>query len=93
MNLDGPKLEMYLDSLETQEPRLLLLQPLVHFIRVVTVDVGLGHQREGDTVVAFAELGNIIVGAGFLATELRVQDECVRGQRARNRHWLEHTRT
>ena len=72
MNLDSPKLETYLDSLETQEARLLLLQPLVHFVRVVAVDVGLGHQREAHAVVALAELGNLIVGAGFLATELRV---------------------
>ena len=72
----------HLDPGQPEQSRLLLLQPLVHFVRVVAVDVGLGHQREGDTVVAFAELGNIIVGAGFLATELRVHDEYMRGQRA-----------
>ena len=69
------------DGLE-QRRRGLGLQPLVLFgrglrlqvfidgVRFRTVNVDFLHQREGHAVVEAAELGNLLVGAGFLMGEL-----------------------
>lgn len=43
----------------------------VYLVGVVTVDVRLCHQREGDTVVKLAEGGDAAVVLGFLTTKLR----------------------
>ena len=83
MNLDGPKLETYLDPLETQEPRLLLLQPLEYFIRVVAIHVRFLHQRERNTVIKLAERRDLLVCARFLTTELMMIQQTMLGQYAR----------
>ena len=61
MSLDGPKLETYLDSLETQEPRLLFLQPLEYLIRVLAIHVRFLHQWERNTVIKLAERRDLLV--------------------------------
>ena len=83
MNLDGPKLETYLDSLETQEPGLLLLQPLEYFIRVVAIHVRFLHQWERNTVIKLAERRDLLVCARFLATKLMMVQQTMLGQYAR----------
>ena len=83
MNLDGPRLETYLDSLETQEPRLLLLQPLEYFIRVVAIHVRFLHQWERNTVIKLAERRDLLVCARFLATELMVVQQTMLDQYTR----------
>jgi hypothetical protein len=44
-----------LDSGEAHEPRLLILEPLVNKVRVVTVDVRLLHKRKVHSVIELAE--------------------------------------
>ena len=60
----------HLDAGEAEDARLLRLEPLVHLVRVVAVDVRLGHEREGHAVVDLAELGDLLVALGLLAGEL-----------------------
>ena len=60
----------HLDAGEAEDAGLLGLEPLVDLVRVVAVDVRLGHEREGDTVVELAELGDLLVVLGLLAAEL-----------------------
>ena len=62
----------HLDAGEAEDARLLALEPLVDLVRVVAVDVGLGHEREGHAVVDLAELGDLLVVLGLLAAELDV---------------------
>ena len=62
----------YLDAGEAEETGLLGLEPLVDLVRVVAVDIRLGHEREGDAVVELAELGDLLVVLGLLAAELDV---------------------
>ena len=62
--------ETYLDTSEAQNASLLALEPLVDLVRVVAVHVRLGHEREGDAVVELAELGDLLVVLGLLASEL-----------------------
>ena len=83
MNLDSPKLETYLDPLETQEPRLLFLQPLEYLIRVVAIHVRFLHQRERNTVIKLAERRDLLVCARFLATELMMVQQTMPDQYAR----------
>jgi hypothetical protein len=67
---DQEFLEIPLDALHAHESRLLFLEPLVQRVRVVAVDVDLLHDGEADAIVDLAEVLNVIVGAGLLATEL-----------------------
>ena len=60
----------HLDAGEAEDARLLALEPLVDLVRVVAVDVGLGHEREGHAVVDLAELGDLLVVLGLLAAKL-----------------------
>ena len=62
--------DTYLDTSEAQNASLLALEPLVDLVRVVAVHVRLGHEREGDAVVELAELGDLLVVLGLLASEL-----------------------
>ena len=62
--------ETYLDTSEAQNASLLALEPLVDLVRVVAVHVRLGHEREGDAVVELAELRDLLVVLGLLASEL-----------------------
>ena len=62
----------HLDAGKTKKTGLLGLEPLVDLVRVVAVDVRLGHEREGDAVVELAELGDLLVVLGLLAAELDV---------------------
>ena len=48
----------------------LTLQPLVDGVRILAVDLNLGHQGEGDTVIQTAELLYLLVGARLLMAEL-----------------------
>ena len=73
--MDGPRgveqrCAAHLDAGEAEDARLLRLEPLVHLVRVVAVDVRLGHEREGHAVVDLAELGDLLVALGFLAGKL-----------------------
>lgn len=63
-------LKVPLDALEAQKTRLLVLEPGPKRVGVVTVDLGLLHDGEGHAVVELAELLDVVVGAGLLATEL-----------------------
>ena len=67
---DQPLLEIPLDSLQSQQSRFLLLQPLKEGIGFIAVDVRLAHDGKGDAVVDLAEGLDGIVCAGFLAAEL-----------------------
>ena len=60
----------YLDAGEAKEAGLLALEPLEDLVRVVAIDVGLGHERESHTVVELAELGDLLVILGLLSAEL-----------------------
>ena len=60
----------HLDAGEAKDTSLLALEPLVDLVRVVAVDVRLGHEREGHAVVKLAELGDLLVVFGLLAGEL-----------------------
>ncbi len=51
-------------------PGLVLLQPHEQRVGAIAVDVGLGHDGGGDTVVDLAEGPDVVVGAGLLAAEL-----------------------
>lgn len=63
-------LKVPLNELHSEESRFLVLEPLVHGIGVVAVDLGLTQDWEGHAIVELAEVLNVIVGAGFLAAEL-----------------------
>lgn len=63
-------LKVPLDALEAQETRLLVLEPGPKRVGVVAVDLGLLHDGECHAVVELAELLDVVVGAGLLATEL-----------------------
>ena len=67
----------HLDAGEAEDARLLALEPLVDLVRVVAVDVALGHEREGHAVVDLAELGDLLVVLGLLAAELVCARACV----------------
>ena len=60
-----------LDTSEAEQTRLLRLEVFIHLVRVVSIDVRLDHQREGDTMVALAEGGNTGIILRFLTTKLR----------------------
>ena len=60
----------HLDAGEAEDARLLALEPAVDLVRVVAVHVRLGHEREGDAVVELAELRDLLVVLGLLASEL-----------------------
>lgn len=72
----GKSTRTHLDPGQTEQPRLLRLQPFEDLVRGVAVDVGLGHQGKGHAVVALAELGDLFVRAWFLSSELIMQDAC-----------------
>lgn len=63
-------LKVPLDALEAQQTRLLVLEPGPKRVGVVAVDLGLLHDGECHAVVELAELLDVVVGAGLLATEL-----------------------
>ena len=60
----------YLDTGKAQQARLLVLEPLVNLVRLVTVDLRFSHEGESYAMVELAELGNTLVVSWFLATEL-----------------------
>lgn len=60
-----------LDTSEAEQTRLLGLEIFIHLVGVVSVDVRLDHQREGNTVIALAEGGNAGIILRFLTAELR----------------------
>lgn len=68
--VDKELLEVPLDALEAEEPRLLGLQPRVERIFVVAVHVNLLHDGEADAVIELAELRNLLGGAWLLACKL-----------------------
>lgn len=47
-----------------------MLQPLVHGVRIVAVDIDLAKDREGDLLVQGAKVLNLLIGAGLLAAKL-----------------------
>jgi hypothetical protein len=63
-------LKVPLNTLETQKTRLLVLEPGPKRVGVVAVDLSLLHDGERHAVVDLAELLDVVVGAGLLATEL-----------------------
>lgn len=69
------RLHFYLDARKSQDSGLFVLQPLVHFIRVVSIDFRFLHQRESDTMIEGTKLGNALVVRGFLATKLCVTSD------------------
>lgn len=68
--IDEELLKIPFDALQTHEPRFLALHPLPHWLGVVSVDVGLAQDGEGDTVVELTETLDLLVGAGVLGQEL-----------------------
>lgn len=62
----------HLDPRESQNTRLLALQPLVHLVGGITVDLRLGHQRESHAVVEHTELCDPLVVSRLLSAELEV---------------------
>lgn len=67
---DEELLKVPLDALEAHDTGLLVLEPGEEGVGRVAVDVGLGHDGEGDTVVELAEALDVVVGTGVLAGEL-----------------------
>ena len=67
---DEELLKVPLDTLETHDAGLLLLQPLEDGLGLVAVDVDLAEHGEADAIVDEAELLDLVVGAGVLAAEL-----------------------
>ena len=72
----------HLDPREPQNASLLALQPLVHLVGGITVDLRLGHEGESHSMVEHAELCDPLVVSGLLSTELEVGNrkthvECV----------------
>lgn len=63
-------LKVPLDASEAQQTGLLLLEVDVDGVGVVTVDVDLLENGEGDAVVELAEGGDLVSGSGLLATKL-----------------------
>ena len=59
-----------LDALETQKTWLFRLEPFPQWVSLVTVDVNLLHDWEGDTKVNFAKLRNLLGRAWLLAGKL-----------------------
>ena len=62
--------DTHLDSREPKDPRFLLLQPFVDLVGIVTVDVGLFHERECDAVVERAKLFDPLVVFWLLTSKL-----------------------
>lgn len=67
---DEEFLEIPFDPLHAQQPRHLLLHPLVDGFGIVAVDVRFAQDGEGDSVVDLAKLLNGVIGAWILVTEL-----------------------
>jgi hypothetical protein len=67
---DQELLKVPLDALQAHEARLLLLHPLPHGLRAVTVDLGFAEDFVGDFVAEDAEVLDLFVGARVLAAEL-----------------------
>lgn len=67
---DQELLKVPLDPLKTKQARLLLLQPLIQGVRIVAVDVDLGHDGERRLLIQRAEVLDLLVAAGLLAAEL-----------------------
>lgn len=67
---DQELLEIPLDTLDAQDTSLLVLQPVIDGLRLVTVDLDLAEDGESDAVVDLAEFLNLIVAAGVLASKL-----------------------
>ena len=63
----------YFDAGKAEEAGLLGLEPLVDLVRVVAVDVRLGHEREGDTMVKLTEFGDLLVALRLLAAKLHAR--------------------
>lgn len=70
MLVDEELLEVPLDAFEAQHAGLLVLEVLVHGVRVVAVDVHLFHDGERHAVVELAELADLLVRAALLVAEL-----------------------
>lgn len=59
-----------LNPLETEHPRNLRLHPLVQWLSLITVHIGLAQHRKGDPVISQAERLNSIVISRVLLHEL-----------------------
>lgn len=59
-----------LDALESQQSSLLRLEEVVHGVLVRSIHVNLLENGESDTVVELAELSDLLISAGFLASKL-----------------------
>lgn len=70
IGVDQELLKVPFNSLQTHDARHLLLEPVVYWRSVVTVDIYLAENRECDAVVGLAECLNLIVASGVLRTEL-----------------------
>lgn len=67
---DQKLLKVPLDPLEAHKTWLFALHPLPHWLCLVTVDISLAENWEGNSVVELAEALDIIVAAGVLTAEL-----------------------
>ena len=68
--VDQKLLKVPLDSLQVHQSWLLSLHPLPKWIRAITIDLGLSEDWEGNSVVQLAELGDLVIAAWLLASEL-----------------------
>ena len=66
----------YLDPGETQDTRLLTLEPLENFIGVIAVDIRLLHQRECDPMIQCTKFTDSCIILGLLTTELGNRKSC-----------------
>lgn len=60
-----------LDTSEAEQTRLLGLEVIVYLVSVISIDVRLGHQREGNAVVTLAKGGDAGIIFRFLTAKLR----------------------
>lgn len=60
----------HLDPRQPKYSCLLVLEVLEDLVGGISIDIGLLHERESDTMVERAELSDAFVSAGFLATKL-----------------------
>lgn len=68
--VDQELLKIPLDSLQVHQSWLLSLHPLPKWIRAIAIDLGLPENREAHAVVQLAELGDLVIAAWLLASEL-----------------------
>lgn len=61
-----------LDTGKAEQTRLLGLEIFVHLVSIIAVDVGLGRQWEGNTMVKFTKGGDAGIVLRFLTGKLRI---------------------